>query len=195
MVAPRIVAMKAGQNDTSPRPTRPPIPTSTTVLGENKPMIGKASPADTIKAVAIARFGCSPIKFSRSLRYAVTAMPSAPRSSCHVCKEDAGAAQQQDASRRQRNAWNQNCRHRGKPDNRHDLEGERAIVNKQAEQLAKDRSQCVHGKTSALGRRAEATAASPTARNSAANMMIARSAPGQATPRPSPVQKMPNAAS
>src|ERR1700719_1824247 len=79
MAAPRIVAMKAGQNDTLPRPTKPPIPTSTSVLGENRPTIGKASPADTINAAAIARFGCSPIKFSKPCRYAVTAIPSALR--------------------------------------------------------------------------------------------------------------------
>ena len=51
-------SVKQGSPDTpTPRPTRPPIPTSTTVLGENKPMIGRASPADTRKAAAIASGG------------------------------------------------------------------------------------------------------------------------------------------
>src|SRR5258708_1584791 len=42
--------MKIGQNGTLPRPTRPPSPTSTTVLGENKPIIGRASASFLVSA-------------------------------------------------------------------------------------------------------------------------------------------------
>jgi hypothetical protein len=113
----------------------------------------------------------------------------------HVCHKHSEAAKQQDGSRRQWDFWNQSRRKSGKYNNCHDLQGERAIFDEQPGQLTKDSSQRVHGKASALERRARTTAAHPTARNSAAKAMIARSAPGQATPRPSPVQKMPNAAS
>src|SRR5215470_7945086 len=104
----------------------------------------------------------------------------------HVCQEHAETAKQQDGSRRQGDIWNQPRRNSGECDNGQDLQGERAIVDEQSDQLAKGGSQRIHGKTAVPGRRARMTAARPAARNSAAKATIERSAPGQATPRPSP---------
>src|ERR1700676_4860536 len=121
-------------------------------------------------------------------------MPSmSPGGSRHVRQQHAEAAEYQYGSRRQWNVWHEGGRDGGKHDDCHDLQGERAVIDEQSEQLANHGSQHAHGKTSARGRRARVTAQSPTARNSAANATIARSAPGQSTPRPSPVQNTPNA--
>src|SRR5438067_13039529 len=89
--------------------------------------------------------------------------------------------------------WQQGSRDPGQQHDDHDLQGERAVIDEQPDQLAKDPFQRVHGKTSAVRRRTSATPANPTARKRAAKTTIARSAPGQATPRPSPVQNSPNA--
>jgi len=51
-------------------------------------------------------------------------------SSYHVCKQYSEATKQQDASRNQWNVWNQLCGNAGKYDDGHDLQGERAIVER-----------------------------------------------------------------
>src|SRR5205085_1331850 len=103
------------------------------------------------------------------------------------------AAEQQNAAAAHRNSRDQLCNDAGEEDDRHDLESEPAIIDEKAAQPADDAAQCVHCQASAEGRRFAATAAIPVPRNTAANATMARSEPGQATPRPSPVQNTPNA--
>src|SRR6266436_3842531 len=99
-------------------------------------------------------------------------------------------AEEQDGASHQWNVRDQHCRDCGEDDDRNDRKCKCAVVDKQPGQLAQQHG---HDMTSVLGRRACTTAAPPTARNIAANPTIAKSPPGQATPRPSPVQKTPNA--
>jgi diguanylate cyclase (GGDEF)-like protein/PAS domain S-box-containing protein len=70
-----------------------------------------------------------------------------------------------------------------KHDDRQDHRRQRPVVDEWPDQLAEDGDHRVHGKASIRERRANATEASPTARNRAANTTIARSAPGHPTRR------------
>src|SRR6266403_1887190 len=86
----------------------------------------------------------------------------------------------------------QACHHRCNDDDRHDGDGEHAVIDEQSDQLAPDAGEHAHSAASS-GRLTATAARAATSTNSAATPMMARSAPGQATPRPSPVQKTPNA--
>src|ERR1700704_7038039 len=86
----------------------------------------------------------------------------------------------------------QACHDRCNDDDRDDGDGEHAVIDEQSDQLARNAGERSHGATSS-GRLTAAAARAATSRKSAAKPMMARSAPGQATPRPSPVQKTPNA--
>src|ERR1043166_823387 len=99
---------------------------------------------------------------------------SAAGGSRHVCKKNAEAAEAYDRSGRQWDLGSQRGRSPGHQHDRHDLQGERAVVDEQPDQLANNSSERAHGKTSAARRRARGTAARPTARKSAANTTIAR---------------------
>src|SRR3984893_1098061 len=115
--------------------------------------------------------------------------------SCHVRNKDAEASEQQHGASHQMQIRHDGRKNARQHDDRKDHQRKRAVVDKQPDQFAKHRDQHVHDKAFMPGRRSNATDAIPTARNRTANPPIARSAPGQDTPRPSPVQKMPNAES
>src|SRR3984893_2816585 len=120
-------------------------------------------------------------------------IPSSPAGSYRICEQHGEAAEQQDRAGCQRDARHEHRHDSGKRDDRNDRERQRTIVDKKPNQLAQHVGQNDHGKTSALGRRTTATATLLTARNNAANATMARSAPGQSTPSPSPVQNTPKA--
>src|SRR6266850_1304993 len=86
----------------------------------------------------------------------------------------------------------QGCHDRCNDDDRDDGEGEHAVIDEQSDQLARNAGERSHGATSS-GRLTATAARAATSRKSAAKPMMARSAPGQATPRPSPVQNTPKA--
>src|ERR1017187_7805474 len=109
-------------------------------------------------------------------------MPSAPGGSRHAYRQHPEATEQQDGSRDQGLVRSESGGDGGRNDDRQNCQGERAIVDEQSEQLVRSGSQHVHDTTSWRGRRASAwranaTAPSPTSRNSAANATIARSSP------------------
>src|SRR5882757_8269988 len=110
--------------------------------------------------------------------------------SCHIHIKRSETAEKQGGASHQWNIRDQYCRDCGEDDDRNDRKRKCAVVDKQPGQFAQQHH---HDSTSAFGRRASTTAAALTARNIAANPMIAKSAPGQATPSPSPVQNTPNA--
>src|SRR3954471_5008790 len=66
--------------------------------------------------------------------------------------------------------------------------GEEFIIDEQSEQLPQDGGEDGHGRAALARFRAHFTIDRPTARKMAANARIARSWPGQLTPRPSPTQ-------
>src|SRR5882762_5650022 len=88
----------------------------------------------------------------------------------------------------------QACHDRCNDDDRDDGDGEHAVIDEQSGQLARNTGEHFHGATS-IGRLTATAARAATSRNNAAKPMMARSAPGQATPRPSPVQNTPKAES
>src|SRR6202140_3328810 len=67
------------------------------------------------------------------------------------------------------------------------------IADEHLEQPAGDLAQDIHCSITPLGCRTTVAAPSPTSRNAAPKARIIRSPPGHAIPRPSPVQKTPNA--
>src|SRR5258706_5276616 len=82
------------------------------------------------------------------------------------------------------------------PGQRHDgqnADRQPGIADEHLEQPAGDLAQDIHGVITPLGCRPRAAVPNPTSRNAAAKTGIIRSAPGHAIPRPSPVQKTPNA--
>src|SRR3981081_214703 len=122
-------------------------------------------------------------------------MMSMPRGSCHARKQRSETTKQQNGACCQRSVRRQRCHHAGEDDDGYDHERQRAVVAEQSGQFAHRVGQSRHDRASALGRRASATAAKLTAKNIAANMTIAKSAPGHATPTPSPGQNTPKAES
>src|SRR6267154_1941827 len=129
----------------------------------------------------------------RALRRTSARVQSALACFYHAPNKRRETANQQDGPCRQRRIRNQYSHQPGDDDDGHDGKRKRPVVHEQPGQLTQHIGRCGHDKASVFGRRASATAAQLTARNIAANPTIAKSAPGQGTPRPSPVQKTPNA--
>src|SRR5712671_1905346 len=121
------------------------------------------------------------------------ATSSATGGPCHIRNKDAEATKQQYSARRQLKIRHEGRKNARQYDHRKTHQRKRAVIDKQPDQFTKHRDQHVHDKAFMRGRRKNATDANPTIRNRTANPTIARSAPGHATPRPSPVQKRPNA--
>ena len=115
----------------------------------------------------------------------------APLCRHHIDDKHAEAAEQQNAA-----AHPCGSESRGKSsraDDRDDGQRQRAVVDEQADKLADDRADRAHDAATLVRRPSSATTASAVTRNSAMKPRMARSSPGQLTPRPSPVQNRPNA--
>src|SRR6266480_5275617 len=88
----------------------------------------------------------------------------------------------------------QACHDRCNDDDRDEGDGEHAVSDEQSDQLARNAGEHFHS-AAPTGRLTATVARAATSRKSPAKPTMARSAPGQATPRPSPVQKTPKAES
>src|SRR5882762_3842425 len=124
-----------------------------------------------------------------SLGYVVRRLYSFPS---HVAEQHPQAADEQHDARGNRHGRRNRGNDRREYDYDADGQREQAIVDEKTRQLAKNVDERFHGRASIARERTSVRAATAATRNSAANPRIARSAPGQGTPRPSPVQNTPN---
>src|SRR5882762_781850 len=124
-----------------------------------------------------------------SLGYVVRRLYSFPS---HVAEQHPQAADQQHDAGGNRHGRCNRGNDRREYDYDNDGEREQAVVDEQTRHLTENVDEHLHERACAAGRRTSLTAASAAIRNSVANPRMARSSPGQGTPRPSPVQNTPN---